>query len=582
MPSPLAEALADQLLERLPPGRAYDRAALDEAAAQEPPLPRTVHHFLERMMARRVEIEREHLRVLRQPWLDHEHDDVQRAEERLLEAVRRHVRIPGAAWERVLRHASGYVAAYLVRPAPALTDFVFGSGAPEDADPEGAPDALPDALPAAVVLRRLGYFAAYPYLHEAARAYVARRDVPAFERERLAALLQRVDQKMCDSHAAADWLRLLQPLFALAQTAYPNHDGLPVEVLEEFFEAKKARQPLQRLRQARREQEGLTALSPAALAEVIAPSPPPAEPPADLPKKTASATATPEASAADASERAPEPDRINDAPQQARHEPAPSPHEEIGPAFDPPQTDKAQPDAPRAGEPRADAQPNEERADTPGVSPQTPTGEPSAEGPAASEGENVPPGEQPDPEEQARPLWKRFLGVSPEGDGEESAPPSSSGSPSSDAPAGSEALPDAPPSDAEPDDADPRPRWQQFSAVSPDDNPPASAPTSSGDTPPPARDDRPADAPPLRPLEEQVLGHAADNRALFVRELFGGSRDDYAAVLRRLRDLDEWRTATQIIARDVFRAHQVNIYSDPARSFTNAVEARFRRNTNSQ
>jgi hypothetical protein len=73
-----------------------------------------------------------------------------------------------------------------------------------------------------------------------------------------------------------------------------------------------------------------------------------------------------------------------------------------------------------------------------------------------------------------------------------------------------------------------------------------------------------------------VLGHAADNRSLFVRELFDDSRDAYERVLHRLRDAENWSAATQIIARDVFRAHGVNIYSDAARSFTNAVEARFR------
>jgi hypothetical protein len=61
-----------------------------------------------------------------------------------------------------------------------------------------------------------------------------------------------------------------------------------------------------------------------------------------------------------------------------------------------------------------------------------------------------------------------------------------------------------------------------------------------------------------------------------VRELFDGSRDAYERVLHRLRGADDWSTATQIIASDVFRAYGVNIYSDAARSFTNAVEARLR------
>ena len=82
----------------------------------------------------------------------------------------------------------------------------------------------------------------------------------------------------------------------------------------------------------------------------------------------------------------------------------------------------------------------------------------------------------------------------------------------------------------------------------------------------------------LGQVEEEVLGlDAADGeRARFVRELFDGSEEAYERVLRRLREAEDWQAATQIIARDVFRAHGVDIYSDPARAFTNAVEARYR------
>ena len=66
------------------------------------------------------------------------------------------------------------------------------------------------------------------------------------------------------------------------------------------------------------------------------------------------------------------------------------------------------------------------------------------------------------------------------------------------------------------------------------------------------------------------------NRALFIRELFGDSRADYRRTLERLREAPNWTRASQIIAQDVFRAHQVNIYSEPAVLFTNAVEDRFR------
>lgn len=78
-------------------------------------------------------------------------------------------------------------------------------------------------------------------------------------------------------------------------------------------------------------------------------------------------------------------------------------------------------------------------------------------------------------------------------------------------------------------------------------------------------------------LERNVLGQSdPPRRSIYVQELFGGSMEDYEYVLGRLNRADTWGVASQIIAQDVFRAHRVNIYSDSAVHFTNAVEARFR------
>jgi hypothetical protein len=77
-------------------------------------------------------------------------------------------------------------------------------------------------------------------------------------------------------------------------------------------------------------------------------------------------------------------------------------------------------------------------------------------------------------------------------------------------------------------------------------------------------------------LERSVLGdRAARDRDLFVRSLFNGSRDEYEAALDRLSRTQSWSEASRVIANEVFRRHQVNIYSEPAVSFTNAVESRF-------
>jgi hypothetical protein len=102
----------------------------------------------------------------------------------------------------------------------------------------------------------------------------------------------------------------------------------------------------------------------------------------------------------------------------------------------------------------------------------------------------------------------------------------------------------------------------------------ASAATESADATPSSSGPSTGD---VAPLERAVLGdRGPSNRALFIRELFGGSEDDYRATLKRLRTAPNWTRASQIIAQYVFRAHQVNIYSEPAVLFTNAVEDRFR------
>jgi hypothetical protein len=78
-------------------------------------------------------------------------------------------------------------------------------------------------------------------------------------------------------------------------------------------------------------------------------------------------------------------------------------------------------------------------------------------------------------------------------------------------------------------------------------------------------------------LENEVLGDiAADRRRMFVQQLFKGSTDHYAEVLSTLRNATSWNEASQVIAQDVFRRNKINIYSDAAVSFTNAVERRYR------
>jgi hypothetical protein len=103
----------------------------------------------------------------------------------------------------------------------------------------------------------------------------------------------------------------------------------------------------------------------------------------------------------------------------------------------------------------------------------------------------------------------------------------------------------------------PKPRWMQFQNV--------------------PRPGSPSDTTGLATLEQAVLGEkGARNRDLFVGQLFSSSLAEYERVLQRLQPATSWAQASKIIAQEVFKKNQVNIYSDPAIAFTDAVEARFR------
>jgi hypothetical protein len=109
---------------------------------------------------------------------------------------------------------------------------------------------------------------------------------------------------------------------------------------------------------------------------------------------------------------------------------------------------------------------------------------------------------------------------------------------------------------------------------------PSSTPSSSPSTADAAPDGSAASrssSGELAALEQSVLGERnPPQRDMYVRQLFAGSEAAYERVLRRLDGIDTWSRASQIIAQDVFRKHKVNIYSDAAVRFTNAVESRFR------
>ncbi|MDX1741285.1 MAG: hypothetical protein R3178_08335, partial [Rhodothermales bacterium] len=78
-------------------------------------------------------------------------------------------------------------------------------------------------------------------------------------------------------------------------------------------------------------------------------------------------------------------------------------------------------------------------------------------------------------------------------------------------------------------------------------------------------------------IEVFILGHdGALIRDAFVDELFDGDQESYLEVLDQLKESHNWPEASRVIAERVFKRFQVNIYSEEAVAFTNAVEARFR------
>ena len=78
----------------------------------------------------------------------------------------------------------------------------------------------------------------------------------------------------------------------------------------------------------------------------------------------------------------------------------------------------------------------------------------------------------------------------------------------------------------------------------------------------------------LDATERAVLGPGPDDRReWFVNSLFESSVEAYESTLQALATAASWTEATQIIASEVFRKHRVNIYSEAAIAFTDAVEA---------
>ncbi|MCZ6705001.1 MAG: hypothetical protein O6942_03790, partial [Bacteroidetes bacterium] len=77
---------------------------------------------------------------------------------------------------------------------------------------------------------------------------------------------------------------------------------------------------------------------------------------------------------------------------------------------------------------------------------------------------------------------------------------------------------------------------------------------------------------PSTPCLGLDLGDALEHRDRFVEELFEGDVASFEQTLNRLSSVRSWDEASQILTIDVFRKYRIDIYSEAAILFTNAVE----------
>lgn len=155
------------------------------------------------------------------------------------------------------------------------------------------------------------------------------------------------------------------------------------------------------------------------------------------------------------------------------------------------------------------------------------------------------------------PLWKRFQ--------QRADNPPLAGAPSN-------------PDDADPREPGPQPLWKSFedpgrrphgNAATSDDPAKTSPPDSAMNEPVPVHE-----APRLE-AQHIVLGTAVRSRERFIRDLFEGNEDMFTDIMEHLAEAPDWTEASSIIADRVFRPYRIDIYSDVAVDFTNAVEARY-------
>ncbi len=510
-----AEALAYRLLSDFPDDRPYSRSDLARLPAP-----------VARLLGARLDARVDRAAALPDtPWVDASAPAVREAGRAWREAARAAARVPADLWAENVERAARLALSHLIRPAETLAAYAF--------ETDDAP------IAAALTLRRIQAFASYPYLPEIAGRYVERKGLGQIDRATLERLLRRIDRRMVSAFTADDWRTLLSPLFDLVGPLGSPEGSVPTALLQSLFEAKGADD----LSGAVRDAEALT---PDALRQRLE---------AALPEH-APLVASPEPAA---DEGEPEPAPASHAPAEADDEAIPEAgdqepveHDAFAEAQDAALPTEPAPASLLFPDDRPSALDDVEEVDETSDGDAPPESEePSADGPLAAPAPAAllsptdapdlpdPPVEEDDVDE---PLWRRLARAHGGGDPEPAA-------------------------DEEP------PIWKQFAAESEEAEATAPPVPTAPATPAP-RASSPAS---LDDLEARVLGDHGERRQWFVDELFEGSEADYRETLDLLDGAQSWTEATEVIAREVFRKHRVNIYSEPAVALTDAVEARMAR-----
>ncbi|MEX0778862.1 MAG: hypothetical protein WD491_05090 [Balneolales bacterium] len=75
--------------------------------------------------------------------------------------------------------------------------------------------------------------------------------------------------------------------------------------------------------------------------------------------------------------------------------------------------------------------------------------------------------------------------------------------------------------------------------------------------------------------EMNIFQYVTEDKDYYVENLFGGDEDIFNEVLEDLRNCKEWKDAVQFLTEDVFRRNFIDIYSEPAVDFTDALQSYF-------